>query len=51
MVSGQMIDGWCQACNARFKLATEAVKFTQLLPSGINTGTDIDIIIIMFLIA
>ncbi|KAI8792848.1 CAunnamed protein product [Biomphalaria glabrata] len=38
MVSGQMIDGWCQACNARFKLATEAVKFTQLLPSGINTA-------------
>ncbi|KAH9523117.1 hypothetical protein Btru_065871 [Bulinus truncatus] len=38
MVSGQLINGWCQACNARFKLATEAVKFSQLVPSEINTA-------------
>lgn len=37
LVTGQMIDGWCQACNARFKLATESVKFSQFVPSGIDT--------------
>lgn len=38
LISGQMIDGWCQACNAKFKLATESVKFTQLVPSGVDTS-------------
>ncbi|CAL1528789.1 unnamed protein product, partial [Lymnaea stagnalis] len=38
LVTGQMIDGWCQACNARFKLATESVKFSQFVPSGIDTS-------------
>ncbi|CAG5124381.1 unnamed protein product [Candidula unifasciata] len=38
LVSGHMVDGWCQACNARFKLATEAVKFVQLAPSTVDTA-------------
>lgn len=39
IVSGQVIDGWCKACNAKFKIATEAVKMTQLAPSGIDTSS------------
>jgi len=38
LVSGQMIDGWCQACNAKFKLGTDSVKLTQLMPSGVDTS-------------
>ncbi|GFR86783.1 cleavage and polyadenylation-specificity factor subunit [Elysia marginata] len=39
LVTGQLIDGWCKACNAKFKFATEAVKLTQLAPSGIDTSS------------
>ncbi|XP_059168198.1 uncharacterized protein LOC131950164 isoform X2 [Physella acuta] len=41
LVTGQLIDGWCQACNARFKLASESVKFTQLVQSVIDTGSKV----------
>lgn len=37
---GQMVSGWCQACNGRFKVATECVKFTQLVPSEILTAAN-----------
>uniref|UniRef100_A0A0B7AGD6 Nucleoporin NUP42 n=1 Tax=Arion vulgaris TaxID=1028688 RepID=A0A0B7AGD6_9EUPU len=40
LVSGHMVDAWCQACNARFKLATEAVKFVQLVPSSVDTSVN-----------
>ncbi|GFO31602.1 cleavage and polyadenylation-specificity factor subunit [Plakobranchus ocellatus] len=39
LVTGQLIDGWCKACNAKFKIATEAVKLTQLAPSGVDTSS------------
>ncbi|BFZ01901.1 hypothetical protein BsWGS_04940 [Bradybaena similaris] len=39
LVTGHLVDAWCQACNAHFKLATEAVKFLQLAPSSVDTST------------
>jgi len=38
--SGQIVSDWCQACNGRFKIAIESVKFNQLVPSEIVTAAN-----------
>ncbi|RUS73744.1 hypothetical protein EGW08_018481 [Elysia chlorotica] len=39
LVTGQVINSWCKACNANLKLATEAIKLTKLAPSGVDTNS------------
>lgn len=39
LVTGQRVDGWCQACHAKYTLSADCVKLTQLAPSVVHTAS------------